>query len=151
MNFYSSDNIMIIFCNRSNKLFIVSVWGSGFVAVGEVFSSFLSDILCMFHSRNSQEEKEKPRHIPQNTTVSTKRKFAIHYSFQSNFQGIADVLLHVAYFEIKESEIVNHLVLLVQPMRCLALETAHDFNNQLQDAANHVVPHDSFQGNKQRY
>lgn len=36
-------------------------------------------------------------------------------------------------------------------MRCLPLETAHDFNNQLENAANQISPHDSFQGNRQRY
>lgn len=99
MNFYSPENIKqkIIFCNRSKKLFIVSVLG--LLGWGDFFapSSLTS------HSRNSQEEKEKPRHIPLNTIDSTKKKFAIHYSFQSNFQGIADVLLHAAYFKIKES------------------------------------------------
>lgn len=89
---------------------------------------------------------------PKDTIASKKMKFSIHYSFQSNFQCITDVLLYVAYFKIKESNCEPFsATYFVQPMRCLPLETAHDFNNQLENAANQISPHDSFQGNQQRH
>jgi len=37
------------------------------------------------------------------TIASTEMKSSTHYSFQSNSQGITDVLVHVAQFKIKES------------------------------------------------